>query len=219
MRFLPGAHSSWLAPIGAVGVALCGVATDDVAARATQDTTLTAVLRRAGAYVSAYKRQLGSVVADEHYVQRINEPDWSSFTARTAFGAGARLLSWKRQEMTSELLLFVQSDDDQPWIAFRDVFEVDGAMVEDRQERLVDLFRTIDLETEVTLHYELDPRLEMLVPAKMTERYKHLERRRSGQLRRSFDPTIYEAEIHCEATYSNYRRFETEVSFTVQTIE
>ena len=70
---------------------VCGVGLGG--ARVTQDTTLTAVLRRADAYVSAFKRQLGSVVADEHYVQRINEPDLSSFTARTPAGAGAKLLS------------------------------------------------------------------------------------------------------------------------------
>ncbi len=327
MRFLPGARPGWLAPIGAVGVALCGIVADGVAARATQDTTLIAVLRRAGAYVSAYKRQLGSVVADEYYVQRINEPDLSSFTARTAAGEGAKLLSWKRQEMTSELLLFVQSDDDQPWIAFRDVFEVDGAPVEDRQERLVELFRrtpevdaelwerlvsesarfnigtifrnvnvptlalqlltwadqnrvlfeksgesridgvetweiefeetdppaliigeegrplyatgrlwielstgrvlrtemktsdpTIDLRTEVTVRYRLDPRLAILVPARMTERYRRVTRVPRLGWRRSFFQRIV-TEVHTEATYSNFRRFETEVSFTVPKIE
>ncbi|HJO38152.1 MAG: hypothetical protein QGF21_00950 [Vicinamibacterales bacterium] len=241
-------------------------------------------------------------------------------------GANSRILSWKRQDMLSELLLFVQPGNDEPWIAFRDVFEVDGTPVEGRQERLVDLFRrtpevdtalwerlvaesarfnigkvyrnvnvptmalqlltwadqnrvrfekdgedriddidtwridfeefappaliigeggvpiyasgqlwiepgtgrvlrteiqtddpTIDLETEVTVHYESDPRLGLLVPARMSERYRYVEivgqRTRWGT--ESINVRRRDGEIWGEATYSNFRRFETEVSFTV----
>ncbi|MAG70612.1 MAG: hypothetical protein CL471_10020 [Acidobacteria bacterium] len=327
MSIRPGACPGWLAPIGAVLVALCAASLHDTAASGERDaqTTLTAVLRRAGAYVSVYKRQLGSVIADEYYVQRINEPDPSKFTSRAVAGTNSTILSWTRQEMTSELLLFIQPGDDQPWIAFRDVFEVDSTPVEDRQERLVDLFRrtpevdaalwerlvaesarfnigkvygnvnvpttalqlltwadqnrvrfekdgedridgvdtwridfeefappaliigeggvpiyatgrlwiepgtgrvlrteietddpTIELRTEATVHCEPDPRLGLLVPARMSERYRYVEfyypQERWG---RSRTARQHDGEIFCEATYSNFRRFETEVSFTV----
>jgi hypothetical protein len=43
--------------------------------------------------------------------------------------------------------------------------------------------------------YRPDERLEMLVPARMSESYDYVQR-------------IYDA-IECEATYSNFRRFET----------
>jgi hypothetical protein len=331
MSFAAGARPGRIAPIGAALVALCVVGAHDIAASSDREaqTTLTAVLRRAGAYVSVYKRELGSVIADERYVQRINEPDLSKFTNRVVAGTNSRILSWTRQDMVSELLLFIQPGDDQPWVAFRDVFEVDGEPVADRQERLVDLFRrtpevttalwerlvaesarfnighvyrnvnvptmalqlltwadqnrvrfekdgeeridgvdvwridfeefappaliigeggvpiyatgrlwiepgtgrvlrteiktddpTIDLETEVTVQYVLDQRLGILVPARMSERYKYVEIWQPGRGR----PTSFrwepryprqDGEIHGEATYTNFRRFETEVSFVV----
>ncbi len=52
-----------------------------VEAQVTEDGPLEAVLRRASAYVDTYKRDLGSVIADEHYVQRVNVPDLSNYAS------------------------------------------------------------------------------------------------------------------------------------------
>ena len=69
---------------------------------------------------------------------------------------------------------------------------------------------TIDLQTEVTVRSQLDPHLSILVPARMTERYRRL--RGVGRWRTVTD-------VHSEATYSNFHRFETDVSFTVPKVE
>ena len=84
----------------------------------TQDVTLETVLGRAAAYVEEYQRILGSVIAEEEYLQQYGE-----VSRRTV----------------SDLLLFSTPDPSQPWLAFRDVLSVDGAPVEDRQARLTEL--------------------------------------------------------------------------------
>lgn len=86
---------------------------------ADPDLTLDVVLRRAAAYVEAYQNALRSVIAEERYRQ--------SSVGRT------RLLR-------SDLLVFGVPGSREPWVAFRDVIEVDGLPVADRQQRLEDLF-------------------------------------------------------------------------------
>src|SRR5947208_1164860 len=88
-----------------------------------QEPAVEAVLRRAGAYVTEFQRQLSGVVAEESYVQDVRD-------SRTA--AGHRVLK-------SDLLLVKPQGADR-WIQFRDVFDVDGKPVRDRDERLVKLF-------------------------------------------------------------------------------
>ncbi len=84
-----------------------------------QEPTLEAVLARAADYVEAYQLELRNVVAEERYLQ-------------TADGEERRL--------RSDLLLFSTPNSREPWVAFRDVLEVDGLEVENREQRLVDLF-------------------------------------------------------------------------------
>jgi hypothetical protein len=101
-------------------------------AGAVQDPTLDEVLARAGAYVTQFQRLLSGVVAEETYVQDVY--DSGSLTARgqTRLGATHRALK-------SDLLLVRPAGADR-WIQFRDVFEVDGKAVRDRNERLMKLF-------------------------------------------------------------------------------
>ncbi len=91
-------------------------------AASAQVATLETVLARAGNYVAIYQQALGSIIADEEYVQAVE---------------GGRL-----QRMRSELLVFSPPDDER-WLTFRDVIEVDGRPVEDRDRRLTDLFQEI----------------------------------------------------------------------------
>jgi hypothetical protein len=81
------------------------------------------VLERAGSAVQSLERELGSVVADERLVQR----------------ASKRGQPASRRELRSDLLL-VRLPDQDGWLPFRDVYEVDGRVVRDRSERLQRLF-------------------------------------------------------------------------------
>lgn len=87
---------------------------------AGQDPTLETVLERAARYVEQYQRDLSSVIAEEHYLQ-------------VADGT-------KNRRTVSDILVFSQPGAQEQWLAFRDVIEVDGRLVEDRLQRLEELF-------------------------------------------------------------------------------
>ena len=89
-------------------------------AGAAQEPTLEEVLGRAAEYVTAYQRDFGSLIADEHYMQSVD---------------GGR-----SRRMESELLVFSPPEDGR-WLVFRDVITVDGKPVPDRDQGLADLFR------------------------------------------------------------------------------
>jgi hypothetical protein len=80
-------------------------------------------LARAGAYVLEYGEQLTAVIGVEQYSQQ------------RLSSAGARPLT---RRIVSEFALVRTTDD---WLAFRDAFDVDGAPVHDRQDRLQTLLR------------------------------------------------------------------------------
>jgi hypothetical protein len=100
-------------------------------ALSAQEPTLATVLARAGAYVAEFHRQLSSIVAEERYVQHW-QTIWTG-KRKVATDLGHR-------ELVSDLLL-VKADDTGDWLQYRDVFEVDGTPIRDRQERLAQLFR------------------------------------------------------------------------------
>jgi hypothetical protein len=101
---------------------------------ADQPVKLATVLERAGAYVADFHRQLSSIVAEERYVQ-----DWTQSRRVGSHSLGHR-------ELLSDLLL-VKPEGFRAWMEFRDVFEVDGAPVRERDERLVKMFLTPSLST------------------------------------------------------------------------
>jgi len=98
---------------------------------AAQEPTLEAVLGRAGAYVVEFQRSLSGVVAEEQYVQSVRYP----------LGTGNRVnqLLPTHRELKSDLLLVKPAGVDR-WLQFRDVFQVDGKEIRDRNERLMELF-------------------------------------------------------------------------------
>ena len=112
-----------LAAIGAVIV----LAT--AAPGAEQRVTLDTVLARAGTYVADFHRQLSSIVAEEHYAQ-----DWSRVLDRRR---GTNNID--HRELVSDLLL-VKPEGFTAWMEYRDVFEVDGSPVRERDQRLEKLF-------------------------------------------------------------------------------
>ena len=94
-----------------------------------QELALDTVLTRAAAYVSEYRKQLVGIVGEELYRQNVQN------TSR-----GGRISRQFRQ-MRSDVLL-VKLPDEERWLQFRDVFEVDRKPVRDRDERLYKLFVT-----------------------------------------------------------------------------
>jgi len=95
-----------------------------------QEPSLTDVLARAGTYVVSFQRELSGVVSEETYVQDVRGP--------TGLGRMPTLMPTHR-ELKSDLLLVKPAGADH-WLQFRDVFEVDGKPVRDRNERLMQLF-------------------------------------------------------------------------------
>ena len=96
-----------------------------------QEATFEAVLGRAGAYVVEFQRSLSGVVAEEQYVQSVRYP----------LGTGNRVnqLLPTHRDLKSDLLLVKPAGVDR-WLQFRDVFQVDGKEIRDRNERLMELF-------------------------------------------------------------------------------
>lgn len=82
---------------------------------------LGAVLRRAAAYAETYHRDFTSIVAEEHYVQRVARRSGSPGTHRT---------------LRSDFMLLRGEPGQAAWISFRDIFEVDGRPVSGERGRL-----------------------------------------------------------------------------------
>lgn len=88
------------------------------------DHAVDLVLARVSQYVSDYGTILSSLVSEERYVQE----------ARGADGAPP-----SRATLVSDFLT-VKIEGSDGWLPFRDVFEVDGRPVRDRQDRITRLF-------------------------------------------------------------------------------
>ena len=90
---------------------------------------LQALLSRVVGYVADYRQQYSGIVADEAYTQRTP-------TAEV--------------RLRSDFLL-VKTEADEGWVSFRDVYEVDGAPVRDRDDRLKKLFLEPTVDSAVQL--------------------------------------------------------------------
>jgi len=110
--------------------AVCATYVIGSAAALAEQPTLAVVLARAAAYVADFHRQLSSIVAEERYVQ-----DWKSVSS----GRQREVTPLDHRVLLSDLLL-VKPEGFTAWMEFRDVFEVDGVPVRERDERLVKLF-------------------------------------------------------------------------------
>jgi len=122
-------HAIRRAALLVVALASCASLTASTQAPAELDD----LLARAGVYVAAYEKDLSAVVAEEDYTQRV---DPSGHAAALGIGAENRL--FVRRRLRSDFAIVWA--DDAGWLPFRDVFEVDGRPVRDRQNRLAALF-------------------------------------------------------------------------------
>ena len=93
-----------------------------------QPPSLPQVIARAGEYVREFEGQLSGIVAEETYEQEY-------------FYRRGRSLNPLQQRRTLRAdLLLMRPEGELSWVQFRDVFEVDGKPVRDREERLTALF-------------------------------------------------------------------------------
>ncbi len=131
---MPRTHAPKSAPaLLVVFVTLGGLAT------AAPQTTMQAepLVARAAAYVAEYARSLSSVVAEERYDQWFR---MGGLAVRQPGGGGMRPEVWERRRRLVSDYLLVKVDGVNGWVPFRDVLEVDGKPVKDREKRLTTLF-------------------------------------------------------------------------------
>ena len=114
----------------AIQTLACGVLTAiaTVAPSTAPEVTLATVLERAGAYVGLVEHGVSGIVAEERYGQR-----W------TVLPRGMQTDEQRQRELVSDLLI-VRIETAGLLAQFRDVLDVDGAPVRDRDERLMKLF-------------------------------------------------------------------------------
>ena len=96
---------------------------------APRDAEAQRLLARAADYVSGYEREYSMLVAEETYSQNVRS---------------------LRQQTRSDLLL-VHQEGTGTWVSFRDVFEVNGKPVRDREDRLRRLFLDPSAEAQTQL--------------------------------------------------------------------
>ncbi len=110
--------TTWTIGACFLAVGLLVAARADPVAQGSADPSLAPVLSRAAAYVDGFARQFMTVVAEERYTQKAGRV---------------------RRTLRSDLVLVQPADSDE-WMPFRDVFEVDGKAVRDRDQRVKRLF-------------------------------------------------------------------------------
>ena len=96
---------------------------------AAQAPTLEEVLKRSADYVSEFRKQLSEIVAEETYRQEI---------VNTGRISGGSMGATRTRTLRSDFLLVKPSDADRH-VELRDVFEVDGKAIRDRDARLEQL--------------------------------------------------------------------------------
>jgi hypothetical protein len=107
--------------------------------RAAQGPTLDEVLVRAGGYVTEYQKKLQGIVAEETYRQNVMSTQAARSAGPGAPGRSRGSIGREGRTLKSDLLLVKLGEND-IWLQFRDVFEVDRKPVRDRDQRLLKLF-------------------------------------------------------------------------------
>ena len=98
--------------------------------------TLDTLVARTAAYLAEYETKLSSVVAEERYDQVVQYYATTAGGTRISSGSG----QWQRRRKLLSDYLLVKVSGMNGWQPFRDVMEVDGDPVRDRENRLMDLF-------------------------------------------------------------------------------
>lgn len=111
-----------------------------VAAQDAQAPLLSEVLARAGQYAVDYEQRFSMLVAEEAYDQRAQQPTQvgNASQLRGPNPGGALAIGNARARRLRSEYLLVRNDEG-GWMPFRDVFEVDGRRLRDREDRMVRL--------------------------------------------------------------------------------
>ena len=107
--------------------------------------TVETLLDRAGTYVTRFMIEFSNVVAEERYLQQASGRQallGSRGRSGVVLGAGEQ-----RRELVSDFLL-VRLESPAMWVPFRDVFQVDGKPVREREARLAKLLLRPTSEAE-----------------------------------------------------------------------
>jgi VWFA-related protein len=115
----------------------------------TPDASLVPILERAARYVVGYEESFRNLVAEEIYSQSAfggtplvaRLPAVPSAPGVRLYAPAPRHNKFHQRRRTRAELVFVPLPGDVPWTLFRDVFEVDGRKVRDRERRLETLFQ------------------------------------------------------------------------------
>jgi VWFA-related protein len=139
-RSLSGRAPAWLVPTPDAGDVLPAgpeppAAAEDAkpartpAASSAKDDELQVAMGRLIDYVEAYERQYSGLVAEEEYRQSARQ---------------------KSVRLRSDFLL-VKPENTDEWVSFRDVYDVDGVAVRDRDDRLKRLFLEPGVQVQTQL--------------------------------------------------------------------
>ena len=115
---------------------------------------LETVLDRAGWYLDYFVDEFENVVAEENYIQDSSQSLPTISPAGGGRGAvapppsAAEMLRARHRDLRSDFLL-VKAPDTEALVPFRDVIQVDGIMVRDREQRLAKLFLTASSDTMI----------------------------------------------------------------------
>lgn len=114
----------------------------------TPGSGFTTIIGSAMRYVMAYEQKFTLLAADETYVQELQRPpNPGDNLSRTNPGGGMRAGgTMSRLVIKSDFLLVQLGGDGEGWMPFRDAYEVKGAKVRNRDERLLKLFQGDDQE-------------------------------------------------------------------------
>jgi len=114
----------------------------------TPGSGFTTIIGSAMRYVMNYEQKFSLLVAEETYVQELQRPPnpGDNLSQRNPGGGMRAGGTMERRIIRSDFLLVQLGGDGEGWMPFRDVFEVKGAKVRDRDERLLKLFQRDDKE-------------------------------------------------------------------------
>lgn len=122
---------------------------------------VTALLRSVAAYLTQYEQRISAVVAQEDYVQQYVATPLSSPTGQML-----------RASRTLQSDVLVLTDPNAGWVTFRDVYQVDGRPVRDRDQRLAGLFATpaVDARQQARAITDESARFNLNIPGVLVNR-------------------------------------------------
>lgn len=114
----------------------------------TPGSGFTTIIGSAMRYAMAYEQRFALMVADETSVQELQRPPnpGDNLSQRNPGGGMRAGGAMERKIIRSDFMLVQLGGDGEGWMPFRDAFEVKGAKLRERNDRLLKLFQGDDKE-------------------------------------------------------------------------